>query len=128
MLRTVSMSERRNSSPAIPWPMPVTLTCTQGSFQSSPFMRGRVPLARIEPPDDELLAAVLAKQFSDRQITVPPRVIGYLAARMERSFAEAARLVGLLDALALADGRPVTIPLARRALRHYTDGEGEEGG
>ncbi len=79
------------------------------------------PLAPISPPDDALLAAVLAKHFSDRQVLVNPRVISYLAGRMERSFAEAARLVAILDRSALADGRAITVPLARRALEGYID-------
>ena len=86
------------------------------------------PLARISPPDDELLAAVLAKHFSDRQVLVGPRVIAYLAGRMERSFAEAARLVGVLDRLALADGRAITVPLARAVLRDYIASGAEAGG
>lgn len=73
-------------------------------------------LVRIEPPDDALLAAVLVKLFADRQLAVAPEIIGWLAARIERSFAEAARVVAALDAAALAEGRAVTRPFARRIL------------
>lgn len=69
-------------------------------------------LARIEPPDDALLAAVLVKLFADRQIHVQPGLIAYLAARMERSLAAARRLVDELDRRALALGGPVTRALA----------------
>ncbi len=81
------------------------------------------PLARIAPPDDELLAAVMAKLFSDRQVRVEPRVVSYLASRMERSFAEARRLVARLDSRALADGRAITVPLARSVLGDTIDRE-----
>jgi hypothetical protein len=30
------------------------------------------PIARLEPPDDALLSAVLVKLFADRQIAVRP--------------------------------------------------------
>lgn len=84
-----------------------------------PDLKSRMAAAdvvRIEPPDDALLAAVLVKLFADRQLAIAPEVIGWLAARIERSFAEAARVVAALDAAALAEGRAVTRPLARRVL------------
>jgi chromosomal replication initiation ATPase DnaA len=75
-----------------------------------------MPAIGIDPPDDALLGAVLIKHFADRQLRVMPSVIGYLVPRMERSFAMAAALTARLDELALATGRPIGIPLARRAL------------
>ncbi len=69
-------------------------------------------VARIEPPDDALLSAVLIKLFADRQVTVPPALITYLVQRMERSIDAARDLVARLDALALAAGRPITRQLA----------------
>jgi chromosomal replication initiation ATPase DnaA len=75
-----------------------------------------MPAIGIDPPDDALLGAVLIKHFADRQLRVMPAAIGYLVPRMERSFAMAAALAAHLDELALATGRPIGIPLARRAL------------
>ncbi|MFW5834157.1 MAG: HdaA/DnaA family protein [Pseudomonadota bacterium] len=74
------------------------------------------PTASIEPVDDQLLAAVLVKQFADRQLRVPPAVVHYLVTRMERSFVAARRVVQVLDAHALASRRPITVALAREAL------------
>ena len=71
---------------------------------------------RIEAPDDALLAAVMVKQFSDRQLAVAPTVIDWLVRNMDRSFAEARRLVEALDRAALAEGRAITRPLAQRVL------------
>lgn len=75
-----------------------------------------IAIARLDPPDDALLSAVLIKLFADRQITVPPNLIPYLASRMERSIAAARLLVARLDAHALALGRPVTRALAAELL------------
>lgn len=75
-----------------------------------------VAIARLDAPDDALLSAVLVKLFADRQITVPPNVIPYLTARMDRSIAAARRLVAVLDDRALALGRPVTRALAAELL------------
>lgn len=66
--------------------------------------------------DDIQLSQVFAKLFSDRQVTVDPRIIGYLVARMERSPEEAVVLVGLMDRLALARGTAINRTIAAEAL------------
>ena len=73
-------------------------------------------VARLLPPDDALLAAVLVKHFADRQITVAPTLIPWLIRRMDRSFDAARALVADLDARALAKGGPVTQSIAREVL------------
>jgi chromosomal replication initiation ATPase DnaA len=77
---------------------------------------GIAGVARLDPPDDALLAAVLLKLFADRQLAVAPGLIRYLVSRMERSFAEAEALVATLDRAGLADRRPVTARLAAEVL------------
>lgn len=67
----------------------------------------------IGPPDDDLLAAVIVKQFMDRQITVPLEVVTYLMPRIERSFEAARDIVMKIDQLALSQKRKITIPLVR---------------
>ncbi len=74
------------------------------------------PLLAIADPDDALLGAVLAKQFADRGLRVPPEVAAYVLTRIERSFAAVSLTVAALDAAALAEGRAVTVPLARDVL------------
>ncbi len=73
-------------------------------------------VARLEPPDDALLSAVLIKLFADRQIAVPPSLVAYLVTRMERSVAAAAGLVADLDRVSLSTRRPVTRSLAVELL------------
>jgi DnaA regulatory inactivator Hda len=70
----------------------------------------------IDPPDDALLGAVLIKHFADRQLRITPDVVAYLTKRIERSFAAVADIVARLDTVSLRDGRPITIPLARKLL------------
>lgn len=71
----------------------------------------------LAPPDDALLAAVLAKLFADRQVVVSDRLIPYLVPRMERSLAAAQALVARLDAEALARGKPIGRALAGELLQ-----------
>lgn len=75
-----------------------------------------LPAVAVASPDDALLSAVLAKHFADRQIAVAPEVIDYLLRQIERSFAAAAEIAERLDRAALAEGRAITVPLARRVL------------
>ncbi len=74
------------------------------------------PVAVIDAPDDDLLSAVLVKQFGDRQLQVGADVISYVLPRMERSFAAAHEIVTLADRMALAEKRPISVPLMRRVL------------
>jgi DnaA regulatory inactivator Hda len=70
----------------------------------------------IRAPDDALLAAVMVKQFADRQLQVSEDVVAFLMPRIERSFAAVGSLVAALDGLALAQHRKITVPLARQVL------------
>lgn len=74
---------------------------------------------RLEPPDDALMEALLVKLCADRQLLIGAEVVHYLLKRMERSFAAARALVAALDRASLAEGRAVTVPLARRVLEGY---------
>jgi chromosomal replication initiation ATPase DnaA len=77
-----------------------------------------VPVISLLPPDDQLFRALIVKFCADRQMTVDESVVGYLATRIERSFAAARRAVELLDTEALRLGRPVTRALAADLLRN----------
>lgn len=73
-------------------------------------------LTRLEPPDDALLTAVLAKLFADRQLTISANLIPYLVVRMDRSISVARSLVDALDTRALAQHRPITRAMAGEIL------------
>ena len=81
-----------------------------------------VPVVAIAPPDEALLKAVLVKHFSDRQLSVEPNVIDYLALRMERSMAMAGAIVAALDRRGLALKRRVTRALAAEVLEELGHG------
>jgi DnaA regulatory inactivator Hda len=73
-------------------------------------------LVTLGTPDDNLLAAVMVKQFSDRQISITEDVLNYLLPRIERSFSAVSDIVEQLDDASLSEGRAVTIPLAKKVL------------
>jgi chromosomal replication initiation ATPase DnaA len=76
-----------------------------------------VPVVTLSAPDDALLRALLVKLFSDRQLAVDESLIGYLATRIERSFAAARQTVEQLDREALRQKRPVTRAFAAETLK-----------
>ena len=81
-----------------------------------PDLRSRLGASagvEIEAPDDLLLAAVLGKLFADRQLRVPPDLVPFLAARIERSLDAAARIVDRLDQRAMGSRRSISVALAR---------------
>lgn len=75
-----------------------------------------LPAVAIGPPDDVLIRAVLIKLFADRQLQPGAVLVEFLAMRIERSFAAAAEAVAALDRASLAEGRRLTLGLARRVL------------
>ena len=56
-----------------------------------------IPAVALAAPDDDLLVAVMAKQFADRGLEVNEDVLRYVASRVERSFAAAAEVVTRID-------------------------------
>lgn len=74
------------------------------------------PVATIQPPDDTLLASILIKLFSDRQMVVSNDVIKYILPRMERSFSAARDLVEKADVKALSNKQKISTRLMRDVL------------
>jgi DnaA regulatory inactivator Hda len=89
-----------------------------------------IPAVALSAPDDDLLVAVMAKQFADRGLEVNEDVLRYVASRVERSFVVAAEMVARIDRAALAQQRKVTVALARECLSSPSPlvGEGRDGG
>lgn len=82
-------------------------------------------LVEIGEPDEDLLAQVLVKLFSDRQLNVDDKVIGFLVARMERSLAAARHIVSRLDQLALARGTRINRARAAEVLAEMDAGSAD---
>ncbi|MGD9639107.1 MAG: DnaA/Hda family protein [Alphaproteobacteria bacterium] len=70
----------------------------------------------IKSPSDELMAMVIVKMFSDRQLEIGKEALGFLIKNIERSFLAIADTVEKADKLALASKRAITIPLLKEAI------------
>lgn len=76
-----------------------------------------VPAAAVGSPDEQTMAVVLAKLFSDRQIFVSQDVVQFILSRIERSFAALRDIADAVDRKALAEKRAVTIPFVREIFQ-----------
>ena len=57
--------------------------------------------AKIENPDDELINAIILKNFSDRQIKIDNKLIDYIAKRIDRSYGKISQFIYKIDELSL---------------------------
>jgi chromosomal replication initiation ATPase DnaA len=76
-----------------------------------------LPGAELQLPDEALIARVLLKLFADRQLKHPEALIDYVVPRLQRSFADAERIVVLIDKLALQQKRNISVKIGVKALQ-----------
>ena len=57
--------------------------------------------AEIENPDDELLFAIILKNFSDRQIKIEKKIINFIIGRIDRSYRKIDEFIYKIDELSL---------------------------
>lgn len=73
-------------------------------------------VARLEPPGDETLAAIIHKLAADRGVRMGQEVVRYLVTRLPRRVPALVLALEQLDRAALERQRPMTVPLAREVL------------
>ena len=82
-------------------------------------------IIEIFEPDDLLLAAVITKLFSDRQVEVEPHIVQFLVRRIERSLSTAIGVVERLDRAALEQKTRITRALAAETISAIDEGQQE---
>ena len=75
-----------------------------------------IRVTEIGAPDEALLRTVMLKHFSDRQLSIEPKVLEFLALRIERSLEAAAEAVDAVDRAALRSGKKISRQLVTEAL------------
>jgi chromosomal replication initiation ATPase DnaA len=76
-----------------------------------------VPVERLEEPDQDLLAGVLARLCKARFIKLSDKAATYLTLHMERSFAAAHAVADAIDREHVRGSREIPVAVAVRALR-----------
>jgi len=82
-----------------------------------------VPVTEIGVPDEALLRTVMLKHFTDRQLAIDPKMLEFMAMRIDRSLAAAAAAVDAVDRAALASGRKISRQLVIEALQATASAE-----
>jgi hypothetical protein len=74
------------------------------------------PIARINHPDDELVAALIQLHFADRGLHIPAEAVRFMIDRLPRDYWTVERAVEAVDRFAIAERARLSLPTIRRAL------------
>ena len=72
--------------------------------------------AEIENPDDELLFAIILKNFSDRQIKIEKKIINFIIRRIDRSYRKIDEFIYKIDELSLKKKKPINLKTIKEIL------------
>ena len=72
--------------------------------------------AKIDKPDDELMFALILKNFSDRQIEIDKKLIDFIIKRIDRSYGKIADFIYKIDELSLKNKKPINFKAIREIL------------
>ncbi len=72
--------------------------------------------AQIENPDDELLFAIILKNFSDRQIKIEKKIINFIISRIDRSYRKIDEFIYKIDELSLKKKKPINLKTIKEIL------------
>ena len=73
--------------------------------------------AKIENPDDELMFAIILKNFSDRQINVEKKLIDFIIKRIDRSYGQIYEFIYKLDEISLKKKKSIDFKIIKEALK-----------
>ena len=70
----------------------------------------------IELPTDDLLKVIISKTFSDKQITLNPKISDFIVNNVERSYEKIFKFLKDVDELSLSTGKSINIHLIKKVL------------
>ena len=73
--------------------------------------------AKIEIPDDELILAIIIKNFSDKQIILEKKLIEFIIKRIDRSYSKIYDFIYKLDELSLKKKKPINLKIIKEILK-----------
>jgi len=72
--------------------------------------------AKIESPDDDLIFAIILKNFSDRQIKVEKKIIEFIINRVDRTYSKIYEFIYKIDELSLKKKKPINLKTIKEIL------------
>ena len=73
-------------------------------------------VAKIESPDDDLIFAIILKNFSDRQIKIKKKIIEFIINRIDRSYSKIYEFIYKIDELSLKKKKPINLKTIKEIL------------
>ena len=70
----------------------------------------------IELPPDDLLKVIISKTFSEKQISISPKISDYIINNVERSYEKMFKFLKDVDELSLSTGKSININLIKKVL------------
>ena len=70
----------------------------------------------INPPNDELIFAIILKNFSDRQIKLEKKIIEFIINRIDRSYSKISEFIYKVDELSLKKKKPINLKTIKEIL------------
>ena len=89
------------------------------SFQL-PDLRSRMKnclVAKIEKPDDELMFAIILKNFSDRQVVIDKKLIDFIIKRVDRSYDKIFEFIYKIDEISLKKKKSIDFKIINEVLK-----------
>jgi len=74
-------------------------------------------IAKIDKPDDELMFALILKNFSDRQIIIDKKLIDFIIKRVDRSYDKIFEFIYKIDELSLKKKKPINFKSIKDVLK-----------
>ena len=72
--------------------------------------------AKIKPPNDELIFAIILKNFSDRQIKIEKKIIEFIIKRIDRSYSKISEFIYKVDELSLKKRKAIDIKTIKEII------------
>ncbi len=70
----------------------------------------------IELPTDDLLKVIISKTFSDKQISINPKISDFIINNVERSYEKLFKFLKDVDEMSLSTGKSININLIKKVL------------
>ena len=70
----------------------------------------------IELPTDDLLKVIIMKSFSDKQVSLDPKLCDYIIKNVERSYEKMIKFLKDVDELSLSSGKSININLIKKVI------------
>ena len=72
--------------------------------------------AKIDKPDDELIFALILKNFSDRQVKIEKKIIDFIVKRIDRSYRKIHEFIYKIDQLSLKKKKSIDLKIIKEVL------------